>query len=529
MTPPGSGTPPKLIGFTQTCTPQGGQLDFSVNKSISGSTLDVQLLNTTTLQPLWQSGFGGGTNQQAFTVPALADGVYRLAADNGEAYAFIEDIGISCGVVPGGLTLAVSKTDETAAGPSDGTITLTPAGGTDPLTLEVVGLGLSRQTTGGTPELFTAIPPGTYPVQVSDSGTPQMQASSSVTVLPYVPAVNGCQDEYADNYEPAATTGGYASCTYTPLWRSAWQPMAVRVAAVAGQLDGFISAELRIGFRPGHPLAADRPLGAPLELRATVGPDGYATFVLGPYLRPELGAPDGAGGYRYDLNSPTAYDADLFVGYELRRAVSDELLEHGYALNSAVPDAQILNYLNPFYLAGFPVWPGFSDYIVTRRGVANGSGGVGLGDYGVVYTEPADGGNDIVQLPCPPTPLPVRWLAPGGGYGYWVFQGRTQFGDSVGEGQAFREASSGQQRYSDPGDAYQTFKASSGVFKGEALLAGLRTLWRSPQAWVQLEPGGEWVPIFIPRGDRDVARVGIRRQELVLNFSLAAPEWAQGQ
>jgi hypothetical protein len=526
MTPPGSGTPPKFFDLAQTCTAQGGQLAFTVNKSISASTLDVQLLDQATQIPVWQSGFGGSTNAQPFTISALADGMYQLVADNGEASTSIEDIYVSCGVVPGGLMLAVSKTDETAVGANDGTITLTPTGGTDPLTVEVVGLLLSRTTTGGTAELFTAIPPGTYPVQVSDSGTPQMQASGSVTVLPFVPVVTGCQDEYADNYDPAATTGGYASCTYTPRWRSAWQPVAVRVAAVAGQADAFIAAELRIGFRAGHPLAAGRPLGAPLELRATVGPDGYATFVLGPYLRPALGAADGVGGYRYDLNSLTAYDADLYVGYELRRAGTDELLEHGYALNSAVPDAQLATApyspLTPFPLP-LPAWPGYDDYRIGYFYPLSGAG------YGTLVADPVTTTFDVQYLPCPSNPLPVAWLAPGGGYGFWVFQGRPQLGDSVSEGQAFREASSGQQRYSDPGDAYQTFKASSGVFKGDGLLAGLRTLWRSPQAWAQLEPGGEWLPIVIPRGDRDVARVGIRRQELVLNFSLAAPEWAQGQ
>jgi hypothetical protein len=176
--------------------------------------------------------------------------------------------------------------------------------------------------------------------------------------------------------------------------------------------------------------------------------------------------------------------------------------------------------LTPF-LNLFPVWHGF-DFPVPTGAITPG------GVHGYLEQQPFQ--DDQLLLPCPPNPLPVRWLAPGGGYGHWVFQGRPVLGDSVGEGQAYREASSGQQRYSDPGDAYQTYKASSGVFKGESLLAGLRTLWRSPQAWVQLEPGGEWLPIVLPRGDRsEIARIGVRRQELVLNFSLAAPEWAQGQ
>jgi hypothetical protein len=364
------------------------------------------------------------------------------------------------------------------------------------------------------------LPPGTYTYSLNQQNDQGCTETGTFTVPDFVP-VPGCTDEYADNYDPAATVSNN-SCTYTPRWRSAWQPLAVRVAAQAGQVAAYVAAELRIGFRAGHPLAATRQLGAPIELRATVGPDGYATFVLGPYLRPALGAADGVGGYRYDLNSLTAFEADLYVGYELRRAGTDELLEHGYALNAAVPDALLPPdgvQLAPF--AVMPEWPGYLDYTVATLSTK-------LGGFGVVSGS-VSGDYDTVRLPCPLNPLPVRWLAPGGGYGFWVFQGRPQLGDSVGEGQAFREASSGQQRYSDPGDAYQTYKATSGVFKGDSLLAGLRTLWRSPQAWAQLEPGGDWLPIVIPRGDRDVARVGIRRQELILNFSLAAPEWAQGQ
>lgn len=424
---------------------------------------------------------------------------------------------------PGALVLdRLGHTDETAT-LGDGTATIQASGGTAPLTAELLELSLSQPATGGQPNTFPNLPPARYTLRITDSSTPPQTVGGQVDVLAYMAPHAGCQDEYADNYDPLATTGGYASCTYTPRWRSAWQPLAVRVAAQAGQLTGFTAATLRIGFRPGHPLAADRPLGPPLALRATVGPDGYATFVLGPYLRSALGAPDGAGGYRYDLNSPTAYDADLYVGYELRRAGTGELLEHGYALNSAVPDALLHTgpgaALTPF-LNLFPVWPGF-DFPVPTGAITPG------GVHGYLEQQPFQ--DDQILLPCPPNPLPVRWLAPGGGYGHWVFQGRPVLGDSVGEGQAYREASSGQQRYSDAGDSYQTFKASSGVFKGDSLLAGLRTLWRSPQAWVQLELGGEWLPIVLPRGDRDVATMGIRRQELVLNFSLAAPEWAQGQ
>lgn len=521
--------------ITQGCAAGGGVL--TVTNAAPGSGAGPNLVYTFAVADSAGVDYGFDFAQSDIPIAAtsLPNSIYQVqvrALDTDSNITYFSrpfTFEVACGPTgPGMLVLdSLSHTDETVA-LNDGTATIQASGGLAPLTAELLELSLSQPATSGQPVVFTALPPATYTLSITDSTTPTAQVvSGQITVQAYTPPIAGCQDEYADNYDPAATTGGYASCTYTPLWRSAWQPMAVRVAAVAGQVPAFIAAELRIGFRPGHPLAADRPLGAPLALRATVGPDGYATFVLGPYLRPALGAADGAGGYRLDLNSPTAFDADLYVGYELRRAVSDELLEHGYALNAAVPDVQLLNYLNPFYLSGFPVWPGFSSYTVMRRGTANGTGGVGLGDYGVVYTEPADGGNDIVQLPCPLNPLPVAWLAPGGGYGFWVFAGKPVLGDAVGEGQRFREASSGEQRFSDPGEAYQTFKATSGVFKGDALLTGLRTLWRSPQAWVQL--GGQWLPIVVERGTREVGRLGVLKNEVPISFQLAAPEWAQGQ
>jgi hypothetical protein len=129
----------------------------------------------------------------------------------------------------------------------------------------------------------------------------------------------------------------------------------------------------------------------------------------------------------------------------------------------------------------------------------------------------------------PSNPLPVAWLNPWGAWDFWVFQNRPTLGDDVSEGQTFTEATTAQRRYSDPGAAYETFKASSGVFRGDDLLAGLRTLWRSPQAWVQLVPGGEWLPIVVERGQREVGRMGVLKNEVTVSFSLALAEFAQGQ
>ena len=460
-------------------------------------------------------------------VGGLPNGPYsaRVTAvdqDNGTQYrSQLFTFSINCAAGSGGGAAdfhldSYGHTDETAAG-SDGTATVQASGGVAPLTALLVELSQSQPASSGQPNTFPGLPASKYTLRVSDSSTPTPQVlEATVTVAAYAAPVAGCQDEYADNYDPAATSGGTASCSYSPHWRSAWGPsgMAVAVAAVAGQTLAYIEAELRVGFRPGHPLAEGRPLGEPIALRATVGPTGYATFKLGPYVQPLLGVEDGAGGYELDLNSETAIKRDLYVGYELRRTDDDTLLEHGYALNAAVPD----EYLVPgFVLSAFaqvPVWPGF----VWKRAELAG------GRYGTVNElYPA-----FVQLPCPSNPLSVAWLNPQGGFDFWVFQGKTQLTDVVGDGQTYQRPD-GQRRYSERGESRRQYEARSGQFKGVGLAEGLATLWRSPQVWVQPVVGGEWVPVTIGSGDFPVRRLGTLRNEVSVTFVEAAAQYAQGQ
>jgi hypothetical protein len=328
--------------------------------------------------------------------------------------------------------------------------------------------------------------------------------------------VLGCLDEYASNYDPAANVAYNASCTYAPTWRSAWGPdgMLVQVAAATTQVLSFIEAELRVGFRPDHPLAQFRPLGEPIKLTATIGPDGYARFHLGPFLRPLLGVPDGPG-YRLDLNTQTV--DDCYVGYELRRATG-EMLDHGYAVNAAVPDAWLNEGLVLTSFAAVPIWSGFS---WSRPRLASRSAGR-FGAMDEVY--PA-----YVKLACPLNPLPVAWLNPLGWFDYWVFSGRPQMGDTVGDGQIYTEATTDELRYSTRGASRATVQASSGVFSGSELMEGLRTLCYATQVWYQPVLGGDWVPVMIASGDFPAGRRGVRRQEVSVTFTESRAAYAQGQ
>lgn len=514
---PGSGTPPALLNLTTTCGAAGGEISFSCNKGISGATCTIELVDDATANTVWVSSIPATVNVKAFTIASLPDSSYTLTANNGEAIDTLFIV-VACGPPPVGVLTLVSLllTQPTAATPTGGA-RIAVRGGTQPLTVTGIVRGTSATTVanGAANYAVSGLTPADYVAIFADASQPPMTLNVPFTIDPVPVTVAGCQDEYATDYNPAAVTA--AACSYTLNWRSAWGPAAVpvRVPALPGQITAYTLAHLFIGFRAGHPLAAARPQGLPLELRATVGPDGYATFRLGHYLRGALGAEDGVSGRRLDLNSPTATTDDLFVGYELRR-LTGELLEHGYALNAAVPDGQIAGVLTPF--TWIPEWPGFQFPVSVLTSVA-------AGRYGIIQTTAAS--NRL--LPCPANPLPVAWLNPQGGLSYWVFTGRPQLGDDVGDGSTYQEAETGERRYQDRGAARRTITASSGVFKGADLMEGLRTLWRSPQVWYRPVTDGPWVPVTLDSGSFPAGRMGLARQQVSISFTEAASMPVQGQ
>ncbi|TGD82866.1 hypothetical protein [Hymenobacter wooponensis] len=381
--------------------------------------------------------------------------------------------------------------------------------------------------------LGTNLAPGNYALRVQDAQGCQLGISPEILfTVPTAPAlvVLGCMDEEATNYNPLATEDN-GTCRYAPRWVGAWSPEGVKVTvAPAGDpLPAYLSAELLAGYPVGHPLAASRPLVRVALLRATVAPSGLATFDLAPYLRAELGSLQ-QGARRLDLNSATAHTSDLFVGFQL--LVGGASVAKGYALNSALDEVtlELLRGsdlpLSPFGKT-LPVWGGYDFPVYALDEDPSGR-------FGLVTPRPAanDGTKDIrvVNLPCPRYGLPVAWLAPGGGFGYWVFAGNHALGDEVGEGQSYLEATTQQLRYSSRTASRQVVEASSGVFSQRALAEGLRTLRRSVQAWYQPEgPGTTWVPITLKGGSFPAYREGRNRYEATIQFTEAVPQYVQGQ
>jgi hypothetical protein len=378
------------------------------------------------------------------------------------------------------------------------------------------------------PFVLEQVEVGRYRLEVTDAnGCTAWQEYAITQPAPVV----GCRDESANNYNPLATQADNRLCRYTPRWVGVWSPEGVPVVVrpTAVPAPAYLSADLYAGYPVGHSLAAVRPLRYLATLRATVAPTGLATFDLAPYLRSELGALQDDGSRRLDLNSLSAQTDDLYVGFRLEMAGKG--MANGYALNSALVETKLEGLrtgqdpLWPFGVT-FPIWPGLSYFTSKLHDDVTGR----LGD--VQKTPPASASAEgiLVAMPCPSHPLAVAWLAPEGGYGYWVFQGRHHYGDEIGEGQAYTEAGSNELRYSSRAPSRQTVEASSGIFSHRAFVEGLRTLRRAVQAWYR--PAGltgPWVPIVLKGGNFPAYREGRRRYEVTIQFTEAASMPIQGQ
>ena len=378
------------------------------------------------------------------------------------------------------------------------------------------------------------VPPGTYALSVEDERQCAVGFNPLLLVtvpLAPPPVVRGCTDQEASNYNALATEND-GTCRYAPRWLGLWHPDGIQATLPAtSATSAYVSGEVWAGFPPGHELAAGRPMALVATVRATVSPrTGLATFNLAPYLRGTVGSLQTDGGRRLDRNAATADSEDLFTGFRLW--VGGQIRASGYALNSSLSEVDLERHrtqnlpLSPFGRV-LPRWAG---YPVRYSGM----GADATGRYGVLGVGEFAGAGDsfvsTVTLPCPRHGLPVCWLAPEGGYGYWVFSGNHSYGDDIAEGQTYSEAGTGELRLSQREGSRRTIEASSGVFSRQSFADGLRTLRRAAQAWYQ--PGGvgtAWVPIVLRSGSFPAYREGRRRYEVTIQFTEAGAVAVQGQ
>ncbi|GGG34153.1 hypothetical protein [Hymenobacter glacieicola] len=521
------------ILLTASCNPQNeGVLEAACSTSDAGAgsngqALGVQLYDAITDAPV---GDPQGSEQftYTFTFQPIANGTYYVILTDldGETARSLE-VEVSCttsgggpgggGAFPPGVQLAdycsadlVGRrvrlffdvaTRATATDLSDDA-TCTPGQG------EPVDQAILFDDCDGTTKLIVRYQ---RPDQAVLTETPNSTACG------YTPPGGGGGGGTDPDPDPDPTPGPEPDSQ----WGSLWAPEGIPVTAEPAGPDApaFVAADLYAGFPAGHPLAADRPLTFVAALRATVAPSGVAMFNLAPYLRSEVGALLPSGSRRLDYNSATALTEDLYVGYSLTRG--GVTLARGYALNGVLSEQQLSAWpagrpLTPFG-GVVPVWPGYSFASPQRTAT------------GVVPVEPSASGQRLVHLPCPRYGLPVVWLSPEGGYGYWVFSGQPAYGDDVGEGQPYIEAGTQELRYSSRAASRATVEAYSGVFSERAFVEGLRTLRRAVQAWYQPEADGPWVPIVLKGGAFPAYREGRRRYEATVQFSEAKAIAVQGQ
>lgn len=372
---------------------------------------------------------------------------------------------------------------------------------------------------------IASLPPDTYAIQVSDSAGCFVGLNREITVV--VPAtppavVRGCMDSEARNYNSMANESD-GSCLFTPRFVGLWALGGIPVSVAPTSLAGFVTAEIYAGFVTGHPLNAGNPERLVATVRATVSPrTGVATLDIAPYLRAEVGALQSDGTRRLDLNSPGAFSADLYTGFSV--FVAGQRQARGYALNSAATEAELAGVamgapLTPFG-ALLPRWAAYPFPVATLATA---------GRFGQVTQQAATYSGTLrpVFRPAPCHGLPVAWLTPAGGWGHWVFAGRPQYADEIGEAQYYTEAGTYEKRAASMGPSYRAIEASAGPFAGRDLVEGLRTLRRSVQAWYK--PGAEWVAITKPTGNFPAYREGVTKYDFVIKFTEARPVAVQGQ
>ncbi len=535
------------IALSYACVPNaGGTLTAVYTYTSNGGPIATPMQYY--LELAGSSGASGvrmpiSSNGDSADFPGLSDDIYTVRLlDSAEALLLESNqLAVNCGSTGGGgvatcdlLISNVVLTQPTTVGGTGG-MSASISTRYPPLTMSVTRLAPLPEITSPLANtqpgalVLSAVPIGQFRLNVKDA---QNCEASHEYAIAAPPPIIGCMDEAASNFDSLATQADNTLCVYTPRWVGAWHPEGVPVyyRPPAVPSVAYVAGDLYAGFPVGHSLAGVRPLAYVATIKATVGLSGLATFNLAPYLRSELGALLSDGSRRLDLNSLTAQTEDLYVGFRLE--VGGRGVAQGYAVNSVLSEIeleQLRTEQDPLWPFGktLPRWPGF-DYQVSC--LVNDTSGR-LGKVVTVLSE-ADPDNDWreVHLSCPTNALPVAWLSPEGGFGYWVFRGNHAYGDEVGEGAPYIEAKTNELRYSSRGPSRETIEASTGVYSDRDLVEGLRTLRRGVQAWYQPDgPGSAWRPVFLKGGAFPAYREGRRRYEATVQFTEAAPQYVQGQ
>lgn len=143
------------VGFANGFTPSFTQMDEtcagcdgSITASATGGT------------PPFTFNIGNGA-QQSGNFGGLCDGNYSITVNDAASCTGVLNVTITPSAT---ITVTASATDETCAGQSDGSITLSASGGTAPYAYDI---GYGQPNSSG---LFTALPPNTYSYTVTDGG-----------------------------------------------------------------------------------------------------------------------------------------------------------------------------------------------------------------------------------------------------------------------------------------------------------------------------------------------------------------------
>lgn len=230
MYPPGSGVPPSVTNFVNSCDVTAGTstISFSCNKSIASSTCTLSIMGQTGSTPAWSDSFGGAVNARSFVVNGLANGAYTLLADNGENSTQIDFV-VNCAAGAGAGVMVldtISITQPTLAVPTGGVVFFIRGYGRRPVRyINPHGLVVAAGTVGqpgGTdtmPDMLDGrnvfraegIAPGaTYSGTVTDSSNPARTLVVTFIIDPL--PIGGCMNPAATNYNPAATVDD-GSCT----------------------------------------------------------------------------------------------------------------------------------------------------------------------------------------------------------------------------------------------------------------------------------------------------------------------------